>query len=114
MIRCERILARVLVRSDCEYQAMHCRLHNTRQRSLGGVVPYLPLFARTGLSRAAIDAEVAAANILELPSARGAAVRWLLDKAIVQVVAACDASADAGSLRIAGFLRRRRAGDSVV
>lgn len=45
---------------------------------------------------------------------RGAAVRWLLDKAIDQVVAACDASADTGSVRIAEFLRRWRAGDSVV
>jgi hypothetical protein len=45
---------------------------------------------------------------------RGAAVRWLLDKAIDQVVAACEASADAGSLRIAEFLRQRRAGVSVV
>lgn len=41
------------------------------QRSLGGVGPYLPLFARTGLSREAIDAAVADASIRELPSARG-------------------------------------------
>ncbi len=45
---------------------------------------------------------------------RGAAVRWLLDKAIDQVVATCEASADAGSLRIAEFLRQRRTGASVV
>jgi hypothetical protein len=45
---------------------------------------------------------------------QGAAVRWLLDKAIDQVVAACEASADAGSLRVAEFLRQRRTGVSVV
>src|SRR6185369_7185328 len=45
---------------------------------------------------------------------RGAAVRWLLDKAIDQVVAACDASADSGSVRVAEFLRQRRANVSVV
>jgi hypothetical protein len=45
---------------------------------------------------------------------RGAAVRWLLDKAIDQVVAACEASADAGSVRIAQFLRERRRGVLVV
>lgn len=44
----------------------------------------------------------------------GAAVRWLLDKAIDQVIAACEASADAGSLRIVEFLRQRRSGASVV
>jgi hypothetical protein len=45
---------------------------------------------------------------------RGAAVRWLLDKAMDQVIAACEASADAGSARIAAFHRQRRTGVSVV
>jgi hypothetical protein len=40
-------------------------------RSLGGVGPYLPLFARAGLSRAKVEAAVASLAIHELPSARG-------------------------------------------
>ncbi|HZS42355.1 MAG TPA: crosslink repair DNA glycosylase YcaQ family protein [Polyangia bacterium] len=40
-------------------------------RSVGGAGPYLGLFARAGLSRAAVDAELAALAIHELPSARG-------------------------------------------
>jgi winged helix DNA-binding protein len=40
-------------------------------RSGGGVNPYLTLFARTGVHRAAVDEEVARLAIHELPSARG-------------------------------------------
>jgi hypothetical protein len=40
-------------------------------RSVGGVGPYLTLFSRGGISREAADAAVAAAEIHELPSARG-------------------------------------------
>lgn len=40
-------------------------------RSVGGAGPYLGLRARAGLSRAAVDAAVAALEIHELPSARG-------------------------------------------
>ncbi len=40
-------------------------------RSVGGVSPYLALFARAGTSRAAADAALAAIAIHELPSARG-------------------------------------------
>ncbi len=40
-------------------------------RSVGGASPYLALFARTGAGRAAVDAEMAARQIHELPSARG-------------------------------------------
>ncbi len=40
-------------------------------RSVGGASPYLTLFARAGLSRAAVDAELAKLEIHELPSARG-------------------------------------------
>jgi len=40
-------------------------------RSVGGVNPYLTLFARAGLRRQAVDAAVAALHIHELPSARG-------------------------------------------
>ncbi|HKD74802.1 MAG TPA: crosslink repair DNA glycosylase YcaQ family protein [Ktedonobacterales bacterium] len=40
-------------------------------RSVGGAGPYVALFARTGLSREAIDAAVAALDIYELPAARG-------------------------------------------
>jgi hypothetical protein len=40
-------------------------------RSVGGVGPYLTLFARNGMSREAADAAVAKLDIHELPSARG-------------------------------------------
>ncbi|MDF1502827.1 crosslink repair DNA glycosylase YcaQ family protein [Roseisolibacter sp. H3M3-2] len=40
-------------------------------RSVGGVGPYLTLFARAGTTRAAADAAVAAREIHELPAARG-------------------------------------------
>jgi hypothetical protein len=40
-------------------------------RSVGGVGPYLTLFARAGTSRADADAALAALEIHELPSARG-------------------------------------------
>src|SRR5262250_381836 len=40
-------------------------------RSIGGVGPYLTLFARAGTSREAADAAVAKLAIHELPSARG-------------------------------------------
>lgn len=40
-------------------------------RTVGGAGPYLGLHARAGLSRAAVDAAVAAGDICELPSARG-------------------------------------------
>jgi hypothetical protein len=40
-------------------------------RSVGGASPYLALFARSGASRPAVDAEVAKLAIHELPSARG-------------------------------------------
>ena len=39
-------------------------------RSLGGVGPYLTLFARAGLSREAVDASVSKLEVHELPSAR--------------------------------------------
>ena len=40
-------------------------------RSVGGVGPYLTLFTRAGIARAAADTAVAALEIAELPSARG-------------------------------------------
>jgi hypothetical protein len=40
-------------------------------RSVGGAGPYLTLFARAGITRAAADAGVAALEIHELPAARG-------------------------------------------
>src|SRR2546423_15587843 len=40
-------------------------------RSVGGANPYLTIFARAGLSREAVDAELAAQEVHELPSARG-------------------------------------------
>lgn len=40
-------------------------------RSVGGDGPYLTLFARAGLSREQVDADVASLRIHELPSARG-------------------------------------------
>jgi hypothetical protein len=44
---------------------------------------------------------------------RGAAVRFVLDKAIAQVIAACDASSDLFTRRIASYLEARQAGKSV-
>lgn len=49
-------------------------------RSVGGVAPYLTLFARAGISRETADAAVAALEIHELPAARGC----------TYVVPACD------------------------
>src|SRR5256885_8397244 len=40
-------------------------------RSVGGVGPYLTLFARAGTTRAAADSAVAKLQIHELPAARG-------------------------------------------
>jgi hypothetical protein len=40
-------------------------------RSLGGANPYLTLFARAGIRREQVDADVLALRIYELPSARG-------------------------------------------
>jgi hypothetical protein len=40
-------------------------------RSVGGANPYLTLFARAGIGRAAADAAAAALDVHELPSARG-------------------------------------------
>lgn len=40
-------------------------------RSVGGANPYLTLFARAGIRRAQVDADVLARRILELPTARG-------------------------------------------
>src|SRR3954470_16497134 len=40
-------------------------------RSVGGANPYLTLFSRAGLSRAATDKALAEQEIQELPSARG-------------------------------------------
>lgn len=40
-------------------------------RSVGGAAPYLGLFARAGLGRAAVDEAVAVLEVHELPSARG-------------------------------------------
>jgi hypothetical protein len=45
---------------------------------------------------------------------RGAAVRAILDRAIAQVVAACRASSDTGSRRMADFLEARQRGLSVA
>jgi hypothetical protein len=40
-------------------------------RSVGGANPYLTLFARAGIRRTEVDADVLALKILELPAARG-------------------------------------------
>ena len=40
-------------------------------RSVGGANPYLTLFARAGIRREQVDADVLAHRILELPTARG-------------------------------------------
>ncbi len=45
--------------------------HSGWSRSVGGVGPYLTMFARAGLSRESVDQAVADATIHELPAARG-------------------------------------------
>lgn len=45
--------------------------HTGWMRSVGGAGPYLGLFARAGISREDVDADVAALKIHELPAARG-------------------------------------------
>ena len=40
-------------------------------RSVGGANPYITLFARAGIRREQVDADVLAHRILELPAARG-------------------------------------------
>ena len=51
-------------------------------RSVAGVGPYLTLFSRAGVSRESADAAVAAAEIHELPAARGWAVLPAADFAL--------------------------------
>ena len=45
--------------------------HTGWARSVAGIGPYLTLFSRAGLTRESVDASVAAAEIHELPTARG-------------------------------------------
>ena len=54
--------------------------HSGWSRSVGGSGPYLALFARAGLLRESVDADVAALKLHELPAARGC----------TYVVPACD------------------------
>ncbi len=56
----------------CAQQSIPAVLKETGwARSIGGVGPYLGLFARCGASREAVDAAVASTEIHELPAARG-------------------------------------------
>ncbi|MFJ9844612.1 DNA glycosylase AlkZ-like family protein [Kitasatospora sp. NPDC101155] len=68
-------------------------------RSVGGAAPYLGLFARAGLGRAAVDAAVAALEVHELPSARGCA--YVLPAADFALGLAAGAAAPAGELAAA-------------
>ncbi|MGW3040476.1 DNA glycosylase AlkZ-like family protein [Kitasatospora sp. NPDC001159] len=68
-------------------------------RSVGGAAPYLGLFARAGLGRAAVDAAVAALEVHELPSARGCT--YVLPAADFALGLAVGAAAPAGELAAA-------------
>ncbi|MBO1419812.1 DNA glycosylase AlkZ-like family protein [Streptomyces sp. FH025] len=68
-------------------------------RSVGGAAPYLGLFARAGLGRAAVDAEVAALRVHELPSARGCT--YVLPAEDFALGLAVGAAAPAGELAAA-------------
>jgi hypothetical protein len=68
-------------------------------RSVGGAAPYLGLFARAGLGRAAVDAAVAALEVHELPSARGCT--YVLPAADFALGLAAGAAAPAGELAAA-------------
>ncbi|WP_037609222.1 DNA glycosylase AlkZ-like family protein [Streptacidiphilus rugosus] len=77
-------------------------------RSVGGAAPYLGLFARAGLTRAQVDAAVAAVEIHELPSARGCT--YVLPAADFALGLTVGAGAPAGELAAAGkHLRVREA-----
>ncbi|WP_051712237.1 DNA glycosylase AlkZ-like family protein [Streptomyces sp. NRRL S-350] len=65
-------------------------------RSVGGAAPYLGLFARAGLGRAAVDAEVARLEVHELPSARGCT--YVLPAADFALGLAVGAAAPVGEL----------------
>ncbi|MGW3227612.1 DNA glycosylase AlkZ-like family protein [Kitasatospora sp. NPDC001095] len=68
-------------------------------RSVGGAAPYLGLFARAGLGRAAVDAAVARLEVHELPSARGCT--YVLPAADFALGLAAGAAAPAGELAAA-------------
>ncbi|MBD0690225.1 DNA glycosylase AlkZ-like family protein [Streptomyces sp. CBMA123] len=68
-------------------------------RSVGGAAPYLGLFARAGLGRAAVDAAVAGLEVHELPSARGCT--YVLPAADFALGLAVGAAAPAGELATA-------------
>ncbi|MFD8783147.1 DNA glycosylase AlkZ-like family protein [Kitasatospora sp. NPDC059599] len=68
-------------------------------RSVGGAAPYLGLFARAGLGRAAVDAAVARLDVHELPSARGCT--YVLPAADFALGLAVGAAAPAGELAAA-------------
>ncbi|MGW4895617.1 DNA glycosylase AlkZ-like family protein [Kitasatospora sp. NPDC004240] len=65
-------------------------------RSVGGAAPYLGLFARAGLDRAAVDEAVARLEVHELPAARGCT--YVLPAADYALGLAAGAGAPAGDL----------------
>lgn len=68
-------------------------------RSVGGAAPYLGLYARAGLSRAAVDEAVAALEVHELPAARGCT--YVLPAADFALGLAAGAGAPEGELAAA-------------
>ncbi|WP_340686068.1 crosslink repair DNA glycosylase YcaQ family protein [Amycolatopsis coloradensis] len=68
-------------------------------RSVGGSAPYLGLFARAGLDRETVDADVARLAIHELPSARGCA--YVLPSVDFELGLTVGAAAPAGELAAA-------------
>ena len=76
-------------------------------RSIGGVGPYLGIFARCGAGRDRVDQDVAAAAIHELPSARGCTyVAPASDFALALRVGQAFADGDMGAARKLGVTDR--------
>jgi Winged helix DNA-binding domain len=68
-------------------------------RSVGGVGPYLTLFARAGLSRESTDAALATLQIVEIPAVRGCT--YVLSAADVALGLACGAKFSTAELSVA-------------
>ena len=68
-------------------------------RSIGGVGPYLTLFARGGHSRERVDAAIAACQIHELPSAR--ACTYVLPSSDYALALTVAAAAGSGEMKVA-------------
>lgn len=68
-------------------------------RSVGGVGPYLTLFARTGVSREVVDQELADCNIHELPAARNCT--YVVPKSDYELALRVGQEFEGGELKVA-------------